>query len=175
MLPFIITNSKRLSRLLIVATTILLGYATNIIINPVYYYSTNSLKLELQINTIAIALLAIIAIFIGLAYVLNKREFDLSKNKKVIKIFYLAMIIGLVIAILMIYLFNFKVGFLYEIHQILHGNFDDEFGTYRIFLWKRSLKLVKDYPILGTGPDTFTVRFMDKYARRRIKNRGTNN
>ena len=144
---------------------ILLGYATNIIINPVFYYSTNNLNLEFQINAIAITLLAVIAIFIGLAYLLKTRNFDLSTNRKVIKIFYIAMIICLLIGILIIYLVNFETGFLYEIHQILHGNFDDKFGTYRIFLWKRSLTLVKDYPILGTGPDTFAVRFMDRYAR----------
>ena len=28
---------------------------------------------------------------------------------------------------------------LYEIHELLHGNFDDAFGTYRIFLWKRTI------------------------------------
>ena len=59
---------------------------------------------------------------------------------------------------------NFESGFLYEIHEILHGNLDDDFGTYRIFLWKRSISLIKDYPIIGTGPDTFAVRFMDKYT-----------
>ena len=64
-----------------------------------------------------------------------------------------------------VYFLNFSKGFLYEVHEILHGNFQDEFGTYRIFLWKRSIKLVKDYPIIGTGPDTFAVRFMEKYAK----------
>lgn len=147
-IPFIITNSKRLSRLLIVGAMILLGYLTNIIVNPVYYYDIGKLKLDFQINEIAIALLAVIVIFIGLAYVLKNREFDISKNKKVIKLFYLALVLCVVIGVATIYFVNFSDGFLYEIHEILHGNFDDDFGTYRIFLWKRSLSLVKDYPII---------------------------
>lgn len=61
-------------------------------------------------------------------------------------------------------IYNFKIGILYEIHELLHGNFNDEFGTYRIFLWKRTLPLIKDYPLLGTGPDTFALRFMPKYT-----------
>lgn len=147
-IPFIITNSKRLFRLLIVGAMILLGYLTNIIVNPVYYYDIGKLKLDFQINEIAIALLAVIVIFIGLAHVLKNREFDISKNKKVIKLFYLALVLCVVIGVATIYFVDFSDGFLYEIHEILHGNLDDDFGTYRIFLWKRSLSLVKDYPII---------------------------
>ena len=127
---------------------ILLGYLTNIIVNPVYYYDVGKLKLDFQINEIAIALFVIIAVFIGLAYILKNREFDVSTNKKVIKLFYLTLILCVVIGLCAIYFINFTDGFLYEIHEILHGNLDDDFGTYRIFLWKRSISLVKDYPII---------------------------
>lgn len=163
-IPFIITNSKRLSKLLVVGVMILLGYITNIIINPVYYYDIGKLKLNFQINDIAIMLIIIALVFIGLAYILKKREFDLSKNKKVIKIFYITMILCVIIGVAVIYFINFTDGFLYEIHQMLHGNFDDDFGTYRVFLWKRAISLVKDYPIIGTGADTFAIRFMEKYT-----------
>lgn len=163
-IPFIITNSKRLSRLLIVIAMILLGYLTNIILNPVYYYDLGKLILDFQINNIAIVLAIIITTFIGLAYILKNRDFDLSTNKNVIKLFYLAIILCFILGIIAIYFINFSNGFLYEIHELLHGNFDDDFGTYRIFLWKRSIPLVKDYPIIGTGPDTFAIRFMAKYT-----------
>ena len=33
-----------------------------------------------------------------------------------------------------------------------------------MFLWKRAFKLVKEHPLLGSGPDTFAVRFMSKYT-----------
>ena len=147
-IPFIITNSKRLSRLLVVGAMILLGYLTNIVVNPVYYYDIGKLNLDFQINGIAIALFIVTALFIGLAYILKGREFDLSKNKKIIKIFYLSLILCVIIGVVAIYFINFTDGFLYEIHEILHGNLDDDFGTYRIFLWKRSISLVKDYPII---------------------------
>lgn len=147
-IPFIITNSKRLSRLLVVGAMILLGYLTNIVVNPVYYYDIGKLNLDFQINGIAIALFIVIVMFIGLAYILKDRKFDLSKNKKIIKIFYISLILCVIIGVVAIYFINFTDGFLYEIHEILHGNLDDDFGTYRIFLWKRSISLVKDYPII---------------------------
>ena len=66
--------------------------------------------------------------------------------------------------IICLYFINFSSGTLYEVHELLHGNFIDEFGTYRIFLWKRAMKLFRENPIIGSGPDTFAVRFMDKYT-----------
>lgn len=163
-IPFIITNNERLSKLLVVGAMIILGYFTNIIINPVYHYGIEKLVLEFQINFIAVALLIIVGIFIVFAYILRKMEFDLSKNKKIVIGLYTAIFCCIIIGVIGIYCINFDSGFLYEIHEILHGNLDDDFGTYRIFLWKRSIELVKDYPIIGTGPDTFAIRFMDKYT-----------
>lgn len=163
-IPFIITNNERLSKLLVVGAMILLGYFTNIIINPVYHYNIQKLILEFQINYTAIALLVMIFLFIVLSHILKKMEFDLSGNKKIVMALYTTIFCCIIIGVIGIYCINFETGFLYEIHEILHGNFDDDFGTYRIFLWKRSLELVKDYPIIGTGPDTFAIRFMEKYT-----------
>ena len=50
-------------------------------------------------------------------------------------------------------------------HEILHGNLDDNFGTYRVFLWKRTLSLIFEYPLLGSGPDTFALRFMARFTK----------
>ena len=53
---------------------------------------------------------------------------------------------------------------MYEVHELLHGNFNDDFGTYRVFLWKRAFSLLNENWLIGSGPDTFAVRFMDKYT-----------
>ena len=163
--PFIITNSKRLARLLMIGAMIILGYFTNLTINPTFYYDIGRIRLELQVNIISTMLMILAVIFVLLAFLISKRKFDLSKNKKVIKGLYLLIAISAIAFIIAIYFLNFSNGFLYEIHEILHGNLQDKFGTYRMFLWKRSIELVKDYPIIGTGPDTFAVRFMSKYAK----------
>jgi putative inorganic carbon (HCO3(-)) transporter len=74
------------------------------------------------------------------------------------------MIISILAGLTTIYFKDFNVGILHEIHDILHGNFKDEYGTYRVFLWKRAIKLVEEAPIIGTGSDTFAIRFMKQYT-----------
>lgn len=162
--PYIITNSKRLSKTLIVGSLVLLAYAVNIIINPTYYYSLDKLKLNWQFNIISGMLIFLAMIFIELAQILKKRQFDLSKNKKTIKIIYIVIASIILVGVLVLYFVDFNYGMLYEVHQLLNGNFDDDFGTYRIFLWKRAITLIKEYPIIGTGPDTFAIRFMSRYT-----------
>ncbi len=61
-------------------------------------------------------------------------------------------------------MYNFNSGILYEIYELLNGNFEDNFGTYRIFLWKRTIPLIPEFPLIGSGPDTFAIRFMAKYT-----------
>ncbi len=162
--PYIITNSKRLSKTLTVGSLVILAYAVNIIINPTYYYSLGKIKLNWQFNIISGILILLAVIFIGLAQILKKRHFDLSNNKKTIKIIYIVIASIIIVGILVLYFVNFNYGMLYEIHQLLNGNFDDDFGTYRVFLWKRAITLIKDYPIIGTGPDTFAIRFMSRFT-----------
>ena len=47
-IPFIITNSKRLSRFLLMVVAILSAYCINVIINPEYHYDLGSLDFYFQ-------------------------------------------------------------------------------------------------------------------------------
>ncbi len=163
-IPFIITNSKRLSRLLLMVVAILSAYCINVIINPEYHYDLQSLDFYFQFNYIVVLFIIVIGLLIWLSYVLKKVKYDITDNKKIIKYFYLGIGICAILGIVVLYLYDFKSGMLYEMHELLHGNFDDDFGTYRIFLWKRTLSIFPEYPILGSGPDSFAIRFMAKYT-----------
>lgn len=162
--PFIITNSKWLYRTIIAGSTIIFGLAIDIIINPQYHYSIEKLTLDFQFNEIALALLIITVVFGALAYYLYKNAYDVSKNKKLIKLIYISIILCVILAFAVLYFVNFQSGILYEVHELLHGNFDDDFGTYRVFLWKRAFTLLDEHALIGSGPDTFAVRFMDRYT-----------
>ena len=163
-IPFIITNNKRLSKLLIMLATVLSSYWINLIINPEYHFDIQKLGFYFQFNYIILLLIIVSAVLIYLSTIIKNMPFDYSKNKKIIKRFYL-MIIGCgILGVIALYIIKFPSGFLYEIHELLHGNFDDDFGTYRIFLWKRTLAIFPEYPILGSGPDSFAIRFMAKYT-----------
>lgn len=49
-------------------------------------------------------------------------------------------------------------GFVYEAHQVLHGNFDEDFGSGRIYIWRKALELVDGHLLFGSGPDTMVLR-----------------
>lgn len=161
--PFLISTNKRLSRSITMLATILLGYCINVIINPEYHYGIG-LDFYWQFNYIVVAFLIVIAILLFLAKYLNKVNYDISKDKKKIRTIYACIVLCGILGIVGIYLIDIPSGMLHELHEMLHGNFKDEYGTYRVFLWKRTLTLVPEYPILGSGPDTFAVRFMSKFS-----------
>lgn len=49
-------------------------------------------------------------------------------------------------------------GTAYELSQILHGNVSDAFGSSRILIWRETLDVFRERPLLGGGPDTLTLR-----------------
>ena len=49
-------------------------------------------------------------------------------------------------------------GFVGEAQQGMHGNWDDSFGSGRIYIWKRALELVDGHLLFGGGPDTMILR-----------------
>lgn len=53
-----------------------------------------------------------------------------------------------------------------ELHAILHGRAEDSFGSGRIYIWKEAVKLAKERPLFGGGPDTMGERGLAfvKYA-----------
>lgn len=44
----------------------------------------------------------------------------------------------------------------YEIAEVSKGNFDDQFGTKRMALWKKTMKIVPNYLLHGVGLDNFS-------------------
>lgn len=46
-------------------------------------------------------------------------------------------------------------GGLWEIQQVLLGNAQDSFGSYRLGVWRYTLDFARSNPLFGTGPDTF--------------------
>ncbi len=162
--PFIITNSKRFSRIITCINMVLLANCINYIMNVEYHYSTGKIICNFQFNYIVALFFVVIAILFLLNKVISKITYDLTKNKKIIIGIYVLYAVAIVIAILCLYFIDFKIGMLTEIHEILHGNIKDEYGTFRIFLWRRTLAIIKEYPLLGSGPDSFAIRFMSKYT-----------
>lgn len=46
-------------------------------------------------------------------------------------------------------------GGLYELHEVLNGRPQDQFGSWRLGVWRHSLDMSKDQLLFGSGPDTY--------------------
>lgn len=49
--------------------------------------------------------------------------------------------------------FDLPGSVLHELHELLHGRFDDSFGTGRFYIWRQMLERVPDRLWFGVGPD----------------------
>ena len=163
-LPFIILNSKRLYKFLIAMVCFFFGYCINIIINPVYHYKLDKIIFEFQFNYIVVLFIIMMTFLLLVAYRIKNMSFDNTKDKKIIKEYYILLVIFGIMGVIALYFLPVKKGILFELHDILHGHFVDDYGTYRIFLWKRTFKIFPEYPVIGSGPDTFALRFMPKFT-----------
>jgi len=65
----------------------------------------------------------------------------------------------LVIALILVYFFGSRFsGFIYEAAELLHGHWDDSFGSGRLYIWRNVLDMVPERLMLGGGPDTLVLR-----------------
>ena len=163
LLPFILKNNKNMAIFLKIISLILLSIAINMFINVEYHYDIGKLGFYFRIDYLLIMFIIMILVLQILSKYLKKNNYSID-NKNYLKNYYNICLICIILGTIALYIIPFKTGMLYEIHELLHFNFDDNFGTYRIFLWKRTLPLIKDFPILGSGPDTFAIRFMALYS-----------
>lgn len=55
------------------------------------------------------------------------------------------------------YFLDFPQRELHELHELLHGNFNDNYGTGRAYIWRKVLEKFGDHVWFGTGPDTLSL------------------
>lgn len=73
---------------------------------------------------------------------------------------------GLAIAVLLaIYAYDAGTGMLHELHEILHGNLDTDFGSGRIYIWENVLSKTPGHFFLGAGPDTMLHAQFEPFMR----------
>lgn len=56
-------------------------------------------------------------------------------------------------------------GFLHELHEVLHGNLDESFGSGRIHIWKEVCGEIPSHIWLGAGPDTMLEADLQSFSR----------
>lgn len=157
--PYILKNNVRLSRFLNVIAIVIFGYFLNYFVDMRYFANLNIYKASWHFDLINLMLFLSIVVVLLASICMKNKKYELRKVNKL----YLGYIPLFIIGLFIIYNYDLGISFLNDLRNILHGNFSDNIGNYRLFLWKRSLILFKDYPIIGTGPDTFGMRFMNSF------------
>jgi O-antigen ligase len=93
----------------------------------------------------------------------NKLNFSPKQYRITIAAVYGVAVVGVVVFIYARY--YGAPGMLGELSQLFHGHLNDTFGSHRGWVWKETLKLIPQWPWLGTGPDTFKAAFAENSAR----------
>lgn len=60
---------------------------------------------------------------------------------------------------------DLPVKFLHELHEILHGHFEDSYGTGRFFIWRQMLARIPDRLWTGVGPDMARYSELEPFIR----------
>ena len=138
-LPYVVLCSKCLFRYLFIVLSILI------------------VSLIFHIDKYLMILPIMIIVMCGMIIVSIKRYNIINKHN--IKVSYICLIIFAILLLL-----GIKPGFMQELHLIMHGSFDDSFGTYRMFLIKRTIKMINmNHILLGSGVDTYYIIFTNNY------------
>lgn len=162
MLPFVVVDGHRLVRTVLVFSVVILSYATASIL--VFYDGGVAFGWGYRAG-VSLGI-GMISAFAGL--VLKKREQKLEAlpPRALRRGFLLLILIVLAGGLVLVYFYDhFQGGFLAQAHEILHGNWDDDFGSGRIYIWKEVWALVKEAPFLGGGPDTLGQRGIPSFSR----------
>lgn len=79
----------------------------------------------------------------------------LSQKGRKIAVF--AVILLLLAGFAALLLVDAQSGTVYELQQVLRGNWQEDFGSGRVRIWRQVLALVPQRPWLGFGPDTMSA------------------
>lgn len=87
--------------------------------------------------------------------------FVLFPKRRITVAVILAFVAAIFFAIL--YFIPIKEGMLYELQSLMHGNYDPDFGSGRLHIWREVLDNIK--PLLGTGPDTMLKESIEPFVK----------
>ena len=89
------------------------------------------------------------ALALPAAYVYLRRAAGAPADKRVLLLGPLA----LIAAALLVYCLPPFPGAAGELRSVLHGEIRDEFGSHRILIWRETVRVIREHPLLGVGPE----------------------
>lgn len=123
---------------------------------------------------LSLALLAVIKVTAGLlamAFVcliaapIAAYIFSDAKKRKIIAVYLAVLVLAGCAAGAFIYVETSLPGTAGELHEIMHGNIDDSFGTSRVYIYRNVMERVPSHLLIGTGPDTIGRMDIEPFQR----------
>jgi len=151
--PAICTDMRKFSRALIFGAVIILGAAAALAFSGRVGENDFSFSFALSGYSLALIVLAAVCLVFSLIAWLISNRCDFSPCS----VLYLAAATAVMAFLIIVWGYDGSEGILYEFSQILHGNFDDSFGSSRILIWRTTLDAVSQKPLLGHGPDVLPL------------------
>ncbi|MBR4303827.1 MAG: O-antigen ligase family protein [Clostridia bacterium] len=156
------TSSRRLSRILLALSCLTLSAAAKYLIVPHYSYPELNIEIRVNIVFVFILIAAAVPAVCALLFHLCPFRLNVSRTRGVL------LLLGataLILALLFVLGSDASEGFVYELREVLSGNINEEFGSSRIKIWSRSLRLFLEQPVLGSGPNTVFERMDITFSR----------
>ena len=151
MLPCLIESRERLRKLLAGLVPVLLGLALGYAYHRDRSFAPGAAALVFLLAAVALGLLA---------WFMSRRERAWKIRPSAIRCAgYVLMLILLIIALVVVYGYQGGSRLVTEASELLHGRLSDTAGTWRGYIWKCTLKLIAERPILGGGPGSFFTLF----------------
>lgn len=152
MLPCLVQSRDRFQKLLVGWIPILLGLALGYTYDSGRRFAPGAAALFFLLAAIASG---------ALAWFMSRREKVWSiKPSTLRRAIYILLAVVFVIALTMAYGYNGESRLIGEISDILHGEMSDSAGSLRGYIWKSTLKIIREKPVLGGGPGSFYSLFV---------------
>ena len=152
---FLIRNMRDLRRILGGVALALAGSTLGSTMGLGYANGTRFLRFNFGALTIVCLVLS--AVFVAVSWLLRfvRRE---PSGRMFRNVFVVLAVVCMIGTLTVVWFWPGERGTLYEASQILHGHFEDSYGTNRIGIWRVTLTNVPEAPLLGGGPGTLRLR-----------------
>jgi O-antigen ligase len=167
-IPYWISKQERLGRLLITLSGWCVVYTGHSIYMSVLkrqykagvlfsQYDGQLLNEYTEKNILLFSVAAVMLFAAGLALILCLKKWN-EKLMKTAGIISLPVILisGLIgLEVTGSQLSDQPYNIIWQARETMHGRLNDDYGTYRGWIWRNAVEVIPDNPVFGTGPDTF--------------------
>ena len=151
-LPCLVQSRDRLRNLFVGLVPILLGASLGFSYHRDRSFAPGAAALVFLLAAIALG---------AAAWYMDRHERTWSVKPAVVRrAGYTLMLVLLILALIVFYNYQGSYRLLREISELLHGRMSDRAGSLRGYIWKCTLKIIRDNPIFGGGPGSFASLFL---------------